>query len=33
MVLPEWSFRMVVALLILGFPIAVVLAWFFDITP
>jgi len=33
LLLPEWSFRMVVALLILGFPIAVVLAWFFDITP
>jgi TolB-like protein len=32
LLLPEWTFRMVVALLILGFPIAVGLAWSFDIT-
>jgi TolB-like protein/Tfp pilus assembly protein PilF len=32
LLLPEWTFRMVVALLILGFPLAVGLAWSFDIT-
>jgi tetratricopeptide (TPR) repeat protein len=31
--LPEWSLRLVLALLILGFPVALVLAWAFDITP
>ena len=32
LLLPEWTFRMVVALLILGFPLAVGLAWSFDLT-
>ena len=32
LLLPEWAFRMVVALLILGFPLAVGLAWSFDLT-
>jgi tetratricopeptide (TPR) repeat protein len=31
--LPSWTVTAVVALTILGFPIAVVLAWAFDITP
>jgi adenylate cyclase len=31
--LPEWSITLVVALTLLGFPVAVVLAWAFDITP
>lgn len=31
--LPEWSTTLVVALVILGFPVAVGLAWAFDITP
>lgn len=31
--LPEWSASLVVWLLILGFPIAIILAWVLDITP
>src|ERR1700736_3950592 len=31
--LPNWSFRLVVVLLLLGFPIALILAWAYDITP
>src|SRR2546423_353477 len=31
--LPNWSFRLVVVLLLIGFPIALILAWAFDITP
>src|ERR1700757_4720114 len=31
--LPNWAFRLVVVLLLIGFPIALVLAWAFDITP
>ncbi len=31
--LPDWAFRLIVLLTILGFPIAVALAWAFDITP
>src|SRR5437763_10385755 len=30
--LPNWSFRLVVVLLLIGFPIALILAWAFDIT-
>lgn len=30
---PEWSITLVVALVLLGFPVAMVLAWAFDITP
>jgi TolB-like protein/Tfp pilus assembly protein PilF len=33
LLLPEWSVRLVTMLAILGFPIAVVLAWAFDLTP
>ena len=31
--LPNWSLRLVIVLLLLGFPIALILAWAFDITP
>ena len=31
--LPEWALTLVVVLTIVGFPVAVVLAWAFDITP
>jgi TolB-like protein/Tfp pilus assembly protein PilF len=31
--LPPWSLRLVIALLLVGFPIALILAWAFDITP
>ncbi len=31
--LPDWAFRLIVLLTILGFPIALVLAWAFEITP
>jgi TolB-like protein/Tfp pilus assembly protein PilF len=31
--LPNWSLRMVILLLLVGFPIALILAWAFDITP
>ena len=30
---PNWAIRSIVLLIILGFPIAVVVAWFFEITP
>ena len=30
--LPNWSLRLVITLLLLGFPIALILAWAFDIT-
>ncbi|MEK6255292.1 MAG: hypothetical protein N2B05_11400, partial [Gemmatimonadales bacterium] len=31
--LPEWTITLILALTILGFPIAIVLAWAFDMTP
>jgi TolB-like protein len=31
--LPNWAFRLVVVLLLIGFPIALILAWAFDVTP
>jgi TolB-like protein len=31
--LPSWAFRLVVVLLLLGFPIALILAWAYDVTP
>src|SRR6187200_1479336 len=31
--IPNWAVRLVVLLLIIGFPVAVVLAWAFDLTP
>ena len=30
---PDWALRVVLILLVLGFPVAVVLSWMFDITP
>jgi TolB-like protein/Tfp pilus assembly protein PilF len=32
LLLPDWTVRFVVALLLLGFPVALVLAWTFDVT-
>src|SRR5262245_19816652 len=31
--IPNWSVRLVVLLLIIGFPVALVLAWAFELTP
>ena len=31
--LPAWSFKLVVALVVIGFPLACALAWAFDVTP
>ena len=31
--LPNWALRLVITLLLLGFPIALMLAWVYDITP
>src|SRR5438128_7984256 len=31
--IPNWTVRLVVMLLILGFPVALILAWAFEITP
>jgi hypothetical protein len=31
--IPNWAVRLVVLLLILGFPIALVIAWAFELTP
>jgi TolB-like protein/Flp pilus assembly protein TadD len=31
--LPAWTFRLVVVLLLIGFPIALILAWAYDVTP
>jgi TolB-like protein/Flp pilus assembly protein TadD len=31
--LPNWTFRLVVVLLLIGFPISLILAWAYDITP
>jgi TolB-like protein/Tfp pilus assembly protein PilF len=31
--LPNWSLRLVILLLLVGFPIALILAWAFDLTP
>ena len=31
--IPDWSVRLVVLLIMLGFPVAVVLAWIFEMTP
>jgi hypothetical protein len=30
---PDWTFRMLVVLMIAGFGVAMVLAWMFDLTP
>src|ERR1700730_143917 len=31
--IPNWAIRLIVLLIILGLPIAIVLAWMFEITP
>src|SRR6266700_8011847 len=31
--LPNWAFRLVVVFLLIGFPISLILAWAYDITP
>ena len=31
--LPDWTITLVVALLIMGFPLALILAWAFELTP
>jgi TolB-like protein/Tfp pilus assembly protein PilF len=31
--IPTWAIRMIVLLIVVGFPVAVVFAWFFEITP
>jgi len=31
--LPNWTLRLVIVLLLIGFPIAIILAWAYDITP
>ena len=33
LLLPDWSVRLVIALAIIGFPVALVLAWAFELTP
>lgn len=33
LLLPEWTFRFVALLLLVGFPVAVILAWAFEMTP
>lgn len=33
LLLPEWTYRFVALILLLGFPIAIVLAWAFEMTP
>lgn len=31
--IPNWAVRLVVLLLIIGFPVALILAWAFELTP
>src|SRR5438874_3391061 len=31
--LPNWALRLLIVLLLIGFPIALILAWAFDVTP
>src|SRR4051812_36123176 len=31
--LPNWTLRLVIVLVLIGFPIALILAWAFDVTP
>ena len=33
LLLPEWTYRLVALLLLLGFPVAILLAWAFELTP
>jgi hypothetical protein len=31
--IPNWAIKLVIALVLLGFPIALILAWAFELTP
>jgi len=31
--LPEWSIKLILGILIVGFPLAIILSWVFDVTP
>src|SRR5947209_15927730 len=31
--LPNWTLRLVVVLLLIGFPVALIFAWVYDVTP
>src|SRR5213080_2729803 len=31
--LPNWTLRLVIVLLLIGFPVALILAWAYDVTP
>ncbi|PYK45042.1 MAG: adenylyl cyclase, partial [Verrucomicrobia bacterium] len=31
--IPNWAVRLVVIVLVLGFPVALILSWIFDLTP
>jgi hypothetical protein len=33
LLLPEWTTRLITLILIIGFPVAVIFSWIFDITP
>ena len=33
LLLPEWTFRFVALLLLVGFPVAIIVAWAFEMTP
>ena len=33
LLLPEWTYRLVALFLLLGFPVAIVLAWALEMTP
>lgn len=33
LLLPEWTYRLVALILLIGFPVAIVLAWAFEMTP
>ena len=33
LLLPDWTYRLVALILLLGFPVAIVLAWAFEMTP
>jgi TolB-like protein len=33
LLLPDWSYRLVALILLIGFPVAIVLAWAFELTP
>ena len=33
LLLPDWTVRLVLILILLGFPLAIILTWVFDMTP